>query len=686
MKKLILGIILLVGALIIVLYFNNVLATEEPTVATYDGASIRTDDPVGLRFKGHVEGDFGEGAKYGFLMSKGSYTKVEMLQNQTAGKTASVEGDETVGGDYFVSIINIPQSGYLQDITVLAYVDVGGNKTYATTSCTRNIYEVAITTAANGGRVDDGIVDNVLDYIEGNYKSYRVDGLGNIILDSPIYETDPAVLYNDFAVDWNTVNPEKSLELDLNGEYLQNAIKTSLKAEYEFDENCALAKFFSDSIYGPKWTWLLKLLEVGPMNDYFRQVNRLTGEADVIYGSTWNCGYRIIARLGAFFSQSHYNPYGSIEFNAVDYNRSLYGLISLGYNEVKNDQVYIDAANVTLVKIGTEISLINFPNKTGYTKKYFDGDRNLNIGDNITVSSSNNLYSRKYIPINYDVTYYDGVNLLNTLNPTTYTVEDNYNLPIYEKDGYVFDGWYDNADLLGDPITEIEKGSIGDKIYYAKTHELVYASVQVTYDLNGGKWDGSAFSSMTPSTTMSITYRNYSMGNGSEEKLNISTDRKNYKNFYKIFLLYDNDLHVYIVTRYKEEGTQIDALGGVPGNIVLVAHANCTDQDIYDFFITNGSSAYEGMYVVIDGDLNSIPSSNPGAADGMFPVKFYASNVLTNGFTTDLTVPVTLVTPVRDGYTFVGWKSSLDDQVITEYPGYLSDPGDITYTAQWVEK
>ncbi len=36
------------------------------------------------------------------------------------------------------------------------------------------------------------------------------------------------------------------------------------------------------------------------------------------------------------------------------------------------------------------------------------------------------------------------------------------------KSGYRFAGWYDNADLTGDPVVEIPKDAVGDKAFYAK--------------------------------------------------------------------------------------------------------------------------------------------------------------------------------------------------------------------------
>jgi uncharacterized repeat protein (TIGR02543 family) len=44
-------------------------------------------------------------------------------------------------------------------------------------------------------------------------------------------------------------------------------------------------------------------------------------------------------------------------------------------------------------------------------------------------------------------------------------------LPVNSKDGYVFDGWYDNPEFDGSPITEVPAEHIGDIVLYAKWTE-----------------------------------------------------------------------------------------------------------------------------------------------------------------------------------------------------------------------
>src|SRR5690625_3916434 len=74
--------------------------------------------------------------------------------------------------------------------------------------------------------------------------------------------------------------------------------------------------------------------------------------------------------------------------------------------------------------------------------------------------------------VEYDINYEtNGGHFKNDDIVETYTVDDEINLPTaeaIEKEDYIFIGWYDNDTFEGEKITEIPKGSHGDKTFYAK--------------------------------------------------------------------------------------------------------------------------------------------------------------------------------------------------------------------------
>ena len=87
-------------------------------------------------------------------------------------------------------------------------------------------------------------------------------------------------------------------------------------------------------------------------------------------------------------------------------------------------------------------------------------------------------------PIEYTITYHlnDGSG---TMTPTTYTVEsETFELPTPTKTGYTFAGWYENVELTGNAVDQIEKGSTtGNKEYWAKWN---VASYTITFEAEGG--------------------------------------------------------------------------------------------------------------------------------------------------------------------------------------------------------
>ena len=78
----------------------------------------------------------------------------------------------------------------------------------------------------------------------------------------------------------------------------------------------------------------------------------------------------------------------------------------------------------------------------------------------------------------------NGGNIEDEVIPSSYTYNNEVELPseVY-KDGYEFLGWYDNPNFYNDPISKIEKGDFGNKIFYAK---WLVKSYDVIFVTNGG--------------------------------------------------------------------------------------------------------------------------------------------------------------------------------------------------------
>lgn len=144
-----------------------------------------------------------------------------------------------------------------------------------------------------------------------------------------------------------------------------------------------------------------------------------------------------------------------------------------GGSGVSNSTYNIESSAITL---GT-------PTRTGYTFTGWTGSNGTTAQKTVTIaagSTGKKSYTANWTPTNYTITY----NLNNGTQAngaiTNYNIESNtFNLPIPTRTNYAFVGWYDNSSFTGNPITQIVKGSYGNKTYYAK-----WALIQTFYWTN----------------------------------------------------------------------------------------------------------------------------------------------------------------------------------------------------------
>lgn len=89
----------------------------------------------------------------------------------------------------------------------------------------------------------------------------------------------------------------------------------------------------------------------------------------------------------------------------------------------------------------------------------------------------------------------------------TYAVtEDEFDLPVPTKDGYVFGGWYEASDLSGAAITRIPAGSLGDRRFFAAwtaQSAVALRSVMVDGQAASLEEDGSYFAYLPYGTNLS---------------------------------------------------------------------------------------------------------------------------------------------------------------------------------------
>ena len=109
------------------------------------------------------------------------------------------------------------------------------------------------------------------------------------------------------------------------------------------------------------------------------------------------------------------------------------------------------------------------------------------LTDEYVFTENTTVFAVSKLEGDYTITYHfdDGIN--DPSNPASYNVEtEMITLNPADRTGYTFKGWFDNEACTGDAVTEIKKGSTGDKVFWAKWEAIPYT---ITYNLNGGTND-----------------------------------------------------------------------------------------------------------------------------------------------------------------------------------------------------
>ena len=98
-------------------------------------------------------------------------------------------------------------------------------------------------------------------------------------------------------------------------------------------------------------------------------------------------------------------------------------------------------------------------------------------------TGSKTLYA-KWSVVTYKITYNMNGGTNSSKNPASYKVTTStVTLQNPTRRGYTFGGWYTNSSFSGSKVTQIAKGSVGNKNLYAKWTKTKYA---IAYNLNGG--------------------------------------------------------------------------------------------------------------------------------------------------------------------------------------------------------
>ena len=150
--------------------------------------------------------------------------------------------------------------------------------------------------------------------------------------------------------------------------------------------------------------------------------------------------------------------------------------------------------NDIVIEKGDNVPKPNDPEKVGYTFDgwYADGEKWSFVGYAVAKDIT---LTAKWVPVEYTITFAGNVEIA----PVKYTIEDtvtlrNKNFSNY----YVVDSWFEDEELTK-PISQIEKGTYGDKTIYAKTTYLGFSPIRYGSTLSVFKCDPNATEIVIPS-------------------------------------------------------------------------------------------------------------------------------------------------------------------------------------------
>ena len=365
---------------------------------------------------------------------------------------------------------------------------------------------------------------------------------------------------------------------------------------------------------------------------------------------------------------------------------------TIAYNNVE------DATNENPVAYTVESETIQLANavKSGYTfVGWFDKDDE-EVTQIAKGSTGDTTLYAKWTAEVYSITYNANEGTLpdDAANPQTYTVEHAVTLPIPTKNGYDFVGWYDKEN---NKIEKIANGSTGDIELTAKWSEPI--KYTITVNVNGGTLpEGAAIPE-----TYTVESENVDLPIPTKNGYTFAGWYDQYDNYigYTIYNQSSGDITLYAkwsepieykITVNVNDGKLPDG-AAIPGTYTV-------ESDITLPIPTKNGYTFEGWYGngEFNGDaITGIAKGTTGDttlfAKWSDPVKYEITYELNGGELpegvsnpaeyTVVTGDITLPTPTRIGYDFVGWydKEGEEGKLVEKIAE--GSTGDIELTAKW---
>ena len=287
-----------------------------------------------------------------------------------------------------------------------------------------------------------------------------------------------------------------------------------------------------------------------------------------------------------------------------------------------------------------------------------------------------------WTPIVYTITYVLNGGSLNGNPDLTYTIEESVTLALpADRTGYTFGGWYTSEEFDEDSkVTQIENGSTGNKVFYAKWDPESYT---VTFNTNGG----SAVDDQTIEYNGTATMPEQPVREG------------------------------YVFEGWFSGETQFDFAAAITGDVTLTAKwsprgysisyvlgggtnaaGNPSGYTVESDTITLGAPTREGYtfagWYDAEENGNLVTQIAAGSKGNItlyaawqansFEVDFVANGGTLDGADTQKVTAggtVAYAEPVRENYLFVGWFT--DEALTVRYDFKTPVTGNLTLYAKW---
>ena len=295
---------------------------------------------------------------------------------------------------------------------------------------------------------------------------------------------------------------------------------------------------------------------------------------------------------------------------------------------------------------------------------WYMGDNKNKTYGTLKGSHEDMVLTAKWSPVEYQIQYKDTKGAANGNKASYNTETETFDLEKIEKDGYVFNGWFDENDKK---ITQIERGSIGDKTLTAKWTPIQYAAAFYADGVKVG--------------TVSFTVDDETIAD-----IPSVPDKEYYTGKWEPYsIIADNIIVNAVYSPINYSISYANTKGAVNSNITSY---NYESLEIHLKDISVNGYTFKGWY---DGDkkVDSIPAKSHGekvlVADwelDQYHITYVSEYEAFNNNVTEYTIEsenISLVDLEADGYTFNGWY--LDSNKITEIK--KGTYGDLTLTAKW---